>query len=76
MVHITAHAIIRFRERVEDLPDELVIERLSRPVFQAAAEFGAPYVKLGTGQRVVIRNGVMVTVLPYTTHPHSLRNSQ
>lgn len=64
MVHIARHAIVRFQERVENLPDERVIEILSRPIFEQAVKFGAPFVKLAHGQRAVIENGAIVTILP------------
>lgn len=58
------HAIIRFRERVADLPDAEIIAALTSPALTKAADFGAHYVRLGTNQRVVIEEGVIVTVLP------------
>jgi hypothetical protein len=64
MIHITAHAIARYRERVADLSDEAIRAILSSPAIQAAAVFGAKYVRLGTGQRVVISEGAIVTILP------------
>jgi len=64
MVHIAQHAIMRYQERVENLPEEKIIEILSRPIFEKAVKFGAPFVKLAHGQRAVIENGAIVTILP------------
>lgn len=65
MTHITRHAIERAIERVPGITSvEQAIAILSAPIFQRAIEFGAKYVKLARGQRVVIENGRIVTVLP------------
>jgi hypothetical protein len=61
---VTRHAMDRYRERVEDVPDGEIVARLKEPVFQRAAEFGAPFVRLPEGQRVVIRGLAVVTVTP------------
>lgn len=61
---ITHHARQRFRERVADLTDEAIDAALSSPTIIRAMQFGAPYVRLGTGQHVVIDGDVIVTVLP------------
>ncbi len=63
MIIITNHAIQRFQERVKNLPPEEVCAILSGRAFQAAAQIGATFVRLGTGHRVVIREGSIVTVL-------------
>lgn len=62
--HITAHAISRYRERVSPVDYDTAHEALSSATICKAVEIGAPYVKLGTGQHVVIVNGSVVTVLP------------
>jgi len=64
MIHVTKHAIIRFRDRVANLPEAEVIALLSSPMIQAAANFGARFVRLAGNQRVVIKDGSVVTVLP------------
>lgn len=38
--------------------------RCVRPAIVKAAEFGAPLVRLGTGQHVVLQGGTVITVLP------------
>jgi hypothetical protein len=62
-MHVTRHAIMRYRERVADLPDAAVRDALSSPAIQCAADFGARTVKLGTGQRVVLDGATVVTVV-------------
>lgn len=62
-MHITRHAILRYRERVADLPDDMICEALSSPTIIIAADFGARTVKLGTGQRVVLDGDTVVTVV-------------
>lgn len=63
-LHITSHAVARYQERVQHVTVEQAIAALSLPIVQRAAEFGAPYVRLPTGQRIVIQGGAVVTVLP------------
>lgn len=62
--HVTSHAISRYRERVAAVSLEEAEAALSSPAIQKAADFGAPFVKLGTGQRVVLIGHRVVTVLP------------
>lgn len=64
---ITAHAIERYRERVADLTDEAICIALCSPTVLTAIEFGAPFVRLATRQRIVIEDGAVVTVLPADT---------
>lgn len=63
-LEVSAHAIERYRERVEDLPAIEVARRLTGPIFRRAAQFGAPFVRLPTGQRAVLRDHTIITVLP------------
>lgn len=68
MIHITHHAITRAMERVPGIRTEAQARALlSTRAIDAAAHFGAKYVRLGTGQRVVIECGSVVTVLPSDT---------
>lgn len=64
MVHVTTHAIERFLERVAAVTWEEAEIALSSPVVVLAAKFGARFVRLPTGQRIVIEQGKVVTVLP------------
>jgi hypothetical protein len=64
MIHITRHAIERYRERVEPVDEGTALARLRSPVISKAVAFGCGSVKLPGGQRVVIEDGCVVTVLP------------
>lgn len=54
IVHVTAHAIERYRERVAKIEAEAVVARLNRPVFRTACQFGARLVKLPEGGTAVL----------------------
>ena len=69
---VTRHAMDRYRECVADVSDSEIHRRLSVRVFEIAAEFGAPFVRLGGGQRAVIRDGAVVTVIPSEYAPGRL----
>lgn len=62
-VHVTNHACLRYQERVAPVSIEVARERLSSAVIEQAAAFGAMFVRLGTGQRIVIHDGRVITVL-------------
>ena len=64
MLHITGHAIERYQDRVENLPEAEIKARLCTPLMEAAARFGDCKVKLPTGHRAVIVAGAIVTVTP------------
>lgn len=76
MIHVTGHAIQRYRERVANVPDDEVRARLSIPAVEFAVKFGAPFVRLPTGQRVVIEGGAIVTVLPKEHRPSAMRRRE
>lgn len=63
-IRVSAHAVERYRERVRDVPAETIHAVLAGPAVRAAVAFGARYVKLGTGHRVVLDGATVVTVLP------------
>lgn len=60
---VTRNAMDRYRDHVADLSDREIFAALSGPTFELAAAIGAPFVKLGTGQRAVIRDSTVVTIL-------------
>lgn len=60
---VTRHAMDRYRESVADLSDHEIFARLSGRAFELAAEIGAPFVKLPSGYRAVIRDATVVTIL-------------
>lgn len=61
---ITAHALQRYRERVEPSADTEIARRLSSDAIVAAANFGARCVRLPGRQRVILDQGAVITVLP------------
>lgn len=63
-VFLTRHAIQRYRERVADLPAAAIWAALDIPAVHVAIDFGAQFVKLSGGQRVVLRANSIVTILP------------
>ncbi len=67
--HLTGHAIQRYRERVENVPEPVVRERLSTPGIIAAIAFGVRVIRLGCGAQLVIEKGSIVTVLAAHQRP-------
>lgn len=63
---VTLHAIQRYQSRVEDVPAAVVIERLTGPAFLAVDMLGGGSVILPTGNRVIVKGGSVITVLPLT----------
>lgn len=72
MTHITRHAIERAIERGIARTEEQAVAILDSQAVQTALAFGAPYVRLGTGHRIVITDGAIITVLPPETRLGSL----
>ena len=66
-LHVTPHAIARYRERVADVPPCEADRALRSETIQKADCFGAPYVRLPGRQHVVLRRHAVVTVLPAET---------
>jgi hypothetical protein len=64
MIHVSRHAVMRYQERVANVSAAEVRAALTGSVFQLAVEQNIPFVKLGTGQHVVVRDGCIITVLP------------
>lgn len=62
--YLTWHAIQRYRERVADVPAADIWRALDIPAVRIAIEFGARFVRLAGGQRLVIEEDRIVTVLP------------
>ena len=61
---ISGHAVARYQERVANLPAASARAAMDSPAARLAARIGAPFVRLATGQRLVIRNHAVITVLP------------
>jgi hypothetical protein len=75
-VHITIHAIERYRERVPDAAqwsDDQIRAALDSPAVRAAAQIGARYVRLHGGQRIVIQDATVVTVMPSDNYRKQVR---
>ncbi|MFK4871643.1 hypothetical protein [Novosphingobium sp. ZW T3_23] len=64
MIHVSSHAVSRYRERVAPVSYDEAVAALSTPTIERAAAFGARYVRLPTGQRIVLDCDRVVTVLP------------
>lgn len=62
------HAIERYQERVADLPAATIRAILTAPSVQVAAMFGAKFVRIASGHRLVLGNDgygpIVVTILP------------
>ena len=73
-LHVSQHAIDRFRERVANLPDQAIVDALSTPAIQLAAALGAEcYVRLPSGQRIAVKDRTVVTVLPAEQYQRQVR---
>lgn len=64
VLHVTAHAISRYRERVEPVGYDAAVKRLTTPAILKAAELGGGSVRLPGGQRVIVCGNCVVTVHP------------
>lgn len=69
---LTRHAIIRYQERVAALPEAEIARALDCPAVHRAIEIGAPFVRLGGGQRLVLDGPRIVTVLPRGHRPQRM----
>lgn len=63
-VYVTRHAIKRYQERVADVPAAQIWRSLDCPAVRIAIEFGARFVRLAGGQRLVLEGSNIITVLP------------
>lgn len=73
-LHISTHAIERFRERVANLSDDMILAALSSPAIRAAASLGAECnVRLPTGQRIAVKDHTVITVLPAEQYQRQVR---
>jgi hypothetical protein len=71
-LYLTRHAIQRYRERVADVPAAEIWRALDCPAVRTAIAFGARFVRLAGGQRLVIEANRVVTVLPRDHAPGRL----
>lgn len=63
-VIVTDHAIQRYQERVEPCTEDEARSKLSNTRIASIISFGAKMFRLGTGHRVIVNDGVIITVLP------------
>lgn len=63
MVEITDHAIVRWLERVKGVDIAKIREEMQSPALATAQEFGCPVVIGRNGERMLVRDGAVVTVL-------------
>lgn len=65
-IHVTLHAAERWCERIDpraSLADAIEAIQAHTPALRRAAAFGCGCVRLGTGAKVVLAEGRVVTVL-------------
>lgn len=67
-VNISDHAVIRFLERVKGVGIERIRAEMTTPALATADAFGAPVLIGRNGERLVIRDGTVVTVIAKTRH--------
>lgn len=72
---ISAHARQRYRERVADVSDEAIDLALSGRAFVALDDMGGGAIVLPGGQRAVVRNHAIITILPKGYRVHKLRGA-
>lgn len=73
-LHITSHALSRAIERVPGIATvEQARALLSSRAVALADQFGAHYVRLGSGHRIVINDHAVITVLPSDAKSWRLR---
>ena len=63
MTDISDHAVLRYLERVKGLNIAAIRAEMMTPALEKAAEFGAPVLIGRHGERLVIRDGIVVTVI-------------
>lgn len=64
MTHVSDHAVLRHLERVYGLDVDAIRAEIATPVVALAEGFGCGTVIGKNGTRVMIRDGVVTTVLP------------
>lgn len=63
MTDISNHAVLRYLERVKGIDMAKVRAEMQTPALETAEQFGCSVVIGKHGERLVIANGVVVTVL-------------
>ncbi len=63
MTEISEHAVLRFLERVKGINLDAIRAEMTTPALAMADAFGCPVLIGRNGERLVIRDGVVVTVI-------------
>jgi hypothetical protein len=63
MTAISDHAVLRYLERVKGVDIAAVRAEMASPALDQAVTFGAPVLIGKHGERLVIRGGIVVTVI-------------
>lgn len=63
MTHISDHAILRYLERVKGVDIGAIRAEMTTPALAKADDFGCPVLIGRSGERLVIRDGIVVTVI-------------
>lgn len=63
MTQISEHAVIRYLERVKGVDIDALRAEMQSPALATADRFGCPVVIGRHGERLVVRNGIVVTVI-------------
>lgn len=61
MIHVTAHAVRRYQERIEPVEEETARERIlaHAEALEIAASFGAPVVRNAEGVRFLVKKDLL-----------------
>jgi len=70
MIRVTNHAVIRFQERIANVPKPDVLAALDTPAMALAEKMGACAVILASGHGAVIQDHAVVTILPPRKRRH------
>lgn len=70
MIRVTNHAVIRFQERIANVPKADVLAALDTPAMALAEKLGACAVILSGGYRAIIQDHAVVTILPPRKRRH------
>lgn len=73
VIRVSGHAVERYQERVANVSHDDAVAALSSPFIQAASDFGARFVRLPSGHRVCLEDGVVLTVLPADHYRRQIR---
>lgn len=75
MIHVSAHAIDRYKQRVRACTDDQARAALTASAskveaFARGVEF---IVRLAGGQRIIVKDGIVVTVQPANSYRRQIR---